>query len=175
MPDQSAEHVLALIDTWPVDHASAAILRGGVVVATRGDAQRSYRLASISKMMTAWAVLVAVEEGVTSLDEAAGPATVRHLLAHASGFGFDGDKPLMAPGRRRIYSNTGIETVARHVADRAGMPFDEYLREAVFAPLGMSSSELRGSPAFSVFSTLDDTNRFVAELMRPTIRRRRDQ
>ena len=169
MPDQSAEHVLALIDTWPVDHASAAILRGGVVVAARGDAQRSYRLASISKMMTSWAVLVAVEEGVTSLDEAAGPATVRHLLAHASGFGFDGDKPLMAPGRRRIYSNTGIETVARHVADRAGMPFDEYLREAVFAPLGMSSSELRGSPAFNVFSTLDDTNRFVAELMRPTL------
>jgi len=120
-------------------------------------------------MMTAWAVLVAVEEGVTGLDEAAGPATVRQLLAHASGFGFDGDKPLMAPGRRRIYSNTGIETVARHVADRAGMPFDEYLREAVFSPLGMNSSELRGSPAYSVFSTLADTCLFIAELMHPSL------
>ena len=120
-------------------------------------------------MMTAWAVLIAVEEGITSLDEPVAPATVRHLLAHASGFGFDGDKPLMAPGRKRIYSNTGIETVARHVTDRSGMPFADYLREAVFVPLGMSGSELRGSAAYNVFSTLDDTAAFVAELMRPRL------
>jgi len=145
------------------------MLRNGEAVASRGDRTASFRLASISKMMTAWAVLIAVEEGITSLDAPVAPATVRHLLAHASGFGFDGDKPLMAPGRKRIYSNTGIETVARHVADRSGMPFADYLREAVFVPLGMSGSELRGSPAYNVFSTLDDTAAFVAELMRPRL------
>jgi CubicO group peptidase (beta-lactamase class C family) len=169
LPDRSAEDVLALIDTWPVPRASAAILREGVVVATRGDANFVYRLASLSKMMTAWAVLIAVEEGITSLDEPVGPATVRHLLAHASGFGFDGDKPLMAPGRRRIYSNTGIETVAQHVAERADMRFADYLRDAVFTPLGMASSELRGSAAYNVFSTIHDTSAFVAELMRPRL------
>lgn len=169
MPERDAAEVLALIDTWPVERAAAAMLRRGEIVATRGDRTSTFRLASISKMMTAWAVLIAVEEGITSLDEPVEPATVRHLLAHASGFGFDGDKPLMAPGRKRIYSNTGIETVARHVADRARMPFADYLREAVFVPLGMTHSELRGSPAFNVFSTLDDTAAFVAELMRPRL------
>ncbi len=169
MPDRTPADVLALIDSWPVERAAAAILRKGEVVATRGDHSSTFRLASISKMMTAWAVLIAVEEGITSLDEPVEPATVRHLLAHASGFGFDGDKPLMAPGRKRIYSNTGIETVARHVAQRAGMDFADYLHEAVFTPLGMSRSELRGSPAYNVFSTLDDTATFVAELMRPRL------
>lgn len=119
--------------------------------------------------MTAWAVLIAVEEGVTTLDEPVEQATVRHLLAHASGFGFDGDKPLMAPGRRRIYSNTGIEVVAQHVADRAGMPFGQYLHEGVFEPLGMNESELRGSPAYSVFSSVHDTALFVSEMMRPRL------
>ena len=45
------------------------------------------------------------------------------------------------PRRRRIYSNTGIELAAATVADAAGMSFDEYLDEAVLAPLGMTSTE----------------------------------
>ncbi len=133
------------------------MLRNGSVVARRGDSSYSYRLASLSKMITAWATLIACEEGVVSLDDEVGPATLRHLLAHAAGFGFDGDTPIMGPGKRRIYSNTGIETVAAHVAGCADMPFDRYLHEAVFEPLGMTSSALRGSAAFAVWSTLDDT------------------
>ena len=48
------------------------------------------------------------------------------------------------PERRRIYSNTGIEMVADAVAAAAGMPFADYVGEAVFVPLGMDSCELRG-------------------------------
>ena len=141
----------------------------GDTVATRGDRKFSYRLASISKMMTAWAVLVAVEEGIVDLDENVGPATLRQLLSHAGGFGFDGDAPIMPPGRRRIYSNTGIELAAAHVARRSDMTFDRYLTEAVLEPLAMDNTALHGSPAHAIWSDLDDTCRFVAELMRPTL------
>ena len=60
-------------------------------------------------------MLVALEEGTVDLDEPAGPpgATLRHLLSHASGLPLDGEEPLAEPGRRRIYSNTGIERRCR--------------------------------------------------------------
>lgn len=142
-----------------------------VVVATHGEVNRVFRLASVSKMLTAWAVLVAVEEGIVSLDEPAGPpgSTLRHLLAHAAGFGFDTEVPITRPERNRIYSNTGIEVAAAHVAERADMHFDDYLREAVFEPLGMTNSVLRGSPAHAVRSTVADLALFARELLRPRL------
>src|SRR5436190_625072 len=114
-----------------------------------------YRLASVTKPMTALACLVAAEEGVVDLDEPAGPpgATIRHLLAHASGLPFEGDGPPIArPGTRRIYSNAGFEVLADAVAERAEMPFADYLRAAVIEPLGLHA-ELRGSPAAGVHAS----------------------
>jgi CubicO group peptidase (beta-lactamase class C family) len=166
---------LAAVDTWPVPDAAAAalVLHPGAepVVVSHGDAHRRYRLASISKPMAAWAALVAVEEGVVGLDDAVGQpgCTLRHLLAHAGGYPFDGAEPISAPGRRRIYSNTGIELAAAHVEAATGFAFAEYLAQAVFEPLGMSASELRGSPAHQVWSTLNDTTRFARELAAPTL------
>ena len=129
------------------------------------------RLASLSKQMAAWAILIAVEEGIVALDQAVDDrgATLRHLLAHAGGYPFDGDAPIAAPERTRIYSNAGIELAATVVADAAAMPFDQYLHEAVFAPLGMTASGLTGSPAHQVRSNLADTARFTGEVMRPTL------
>jgi CubicO group peptidase (beta-lactamase class C family) len=166
---------LQLTRHWPVDHVSAAsiLLDPGTPpsVDTVGDPKHRYRIASISKPLAAWATLVAVEEGLLSLDHPIGQpgCTLRHLLAHAGGYPFDGDEPITAPGRRRIYSNTGIELAAAAVAAAAGMPFDEYLAEAVFEPLGMTDSELRGSPAHQVWSTVDDLVGFAVELARPTL------
>jgi len=163
---------LAAIDRWPAEHAAAGVARAGGVVATHGDTERLYRWASITKLVTALAVLVAAEEGVVDLDEPAGPdgSTVRHLLAHASGLPFDRHGATLArPGTRRIYSNVGFEQVAEHVARAAEMPFDEYLREAVLEPLGMSRSELRGSPAADLWGPLDDLLRLGRELLAPTI------
>ena len=56
------------------------------------------------------------------LDEPAGPpgSTVRHLLAHASGLPFDGPRPISKPGKRRIYSNTGIEVLATFLDGEGG-------------------------------------------------------
>jgi CubicO group peptidase (beta-lactamase class C family) len=94
---------------------------------------------------------------------------MRHLLAHASGLGFDGDEPVAGLARRRIYSNTGIERAAEELAAAAAMPFADYLAEAVLAPLGMSSTELRGSPAHGVHAPLDDIVRFVREMSHPVL------
>ena len=162
---------LDLTAKWPVPQVSAAVLRAGAIVATVGDVERVQRLASISKPMAAWAMLVAVEEGVVELDQPVGqPAcTLRHLLAHAGGYAFDGDEPIARPEATRMYSNTGIELAARAVEAATGIAFAEYLTEAVFAPLTMDSTVLRGSPAHGVHSTLIDTCRFVAEVMRPTL------
>ncbi|MFN8022972.1 MAG: serine hydrolase domain-containing protein [Acidimicrobiales bacterium] len=166
---------LERIDAWPVPHASAAAVvrdrTGQVTVTTHGDPDHPYRLASISKPITAWATLIAVEEGIVTLDDPVGQpgCTLRHLLAHAGGYGFDGDDPLTGVGKRRIYSNTGIELAADHVATAAGMPFADYLAEAIFEPLGMTASQLRGSPAYAIWSTVADLVRFVHEVLQPTL------
>ena len=104
---------LAQIDAWPVEHAAAGVVRGAETW-SHGEADRKFAWASVTKLFTAMAALVAAEEGVLDLDEPAGPpgSTVRHLLAHASGLPFDGPRPISKPGKRRIYSNTGIEVLA---------------------------------------------------------------
>src|SRR5690606_27234508 len=81
------------------------------------------------------------------LEEPAGPegATVRHLLAHASGVAMDSDDTLSAPGRRRIYSNRGMELVADHVAEATGTDFADWLEDTVLLPLGLSTVVLEGS------------------------------
>ena len=162
-----------MIDDWPAPHAAAGVVRADGVFATRGDTERVYRWASITKLVTALAVLVAAEEGVVDLDEPAGPegSTVRHLLAHASGLPFDRHGSTLArrPGTRRIYSNVGFEQVAEHVTQAAEMPFADYLREAVLEPLGMTRSELRGSPAADLWGPLDDLLRLGRELLAPTV------
>jgi CubicO group peptidase (beta-lactamase class C family) len=129
------------------------------------------RIASITKALVAYAVLIAVEEGSLRLHQPAGPpgATVRHLLAHAAGYPFNGRHTLTLPGRRRIYSNTGFEALGATLTERADMPVAQYLGEAVLAPLGMADTELRGSPAHGADSTVADMLTFARELLRPTL------
>ena len=164
---------VVLIETWPVDHAAAAILVDGRTVATHGPVHRFFRLASISKTITAWAVLVAVEEGIVGLDTVVSPdvnaATLRHVLAHAGGYPFDGPEPIVAIEHKRIYSNTGIEVAAQAVAVAADMAFEDYLQLGVLEPLAMSSTELRGSPAHAIWSNVEDVARFMAEVTSPTL------
>ena len=72
---------------------------------------------------------MAIEEGIVTLDLPIGQpgCTLRHLLCHAGGYGFDGAEPISKPERNRIYSNTGIEMAASAVADASGMTFGDYL------------------------------------------------
>lgn len=100
------------------------------------------------------------------------PATLRHLLTHTAGISelrrpsdafrrFFGEKvkvgapmPSLAefyrgglrvdrePGTTFTYNNHGPTTLGQIVEDLSGEPFDRYLREHVFAPLGMTSTDL---------------------------------
>jgi CubicO group peptidase (beta-lactamase class C family) len=160
-----------LVADWPVDHAAAGVTRVDRVLAVASDAEWVAPIASVSKLFAGMAALVAVEEGTIDLEEPAGPegATVRHLLAHASGLPFEGHRPIAPPGRRRIYTNTGIELFAEHLAARAEMPFAEYLRLGVLEPLGMTATELEGSPAYGVRSSVVDLLTFARELLAPTL------
>jgi CubicO group peptidase (beta-lactamase class C family) len=161
---------LEQIDTWGAETAAAAVVGPDGVTASRGTTDRVLRWASVTKLATALAALVAAEEGTVDLDGAAGPAgsTIRHLLAHASGLPFEGDTPIAPPGKRRIYSNTGFEQLADAVAEAAEMPFRDYLRAAVLGPLRMNA-ELVDSPAAGLHGTLADAARLAQELLEPTL------
>lgn len=166
------DEALGPLDGWPVDNAAAAVVASdGTILASHGDTDRPYRLASVTKPLTAYAVLVAIEEGVFALDTPAGPegSTVRHLLAHASGLDMTEDRVRAAPGTRRIYSNRGFDVLADAVLEHSGIAFPTYLDEAVLAPLGMTSSRLQGSAAADAVSTVADLSRFAAELQHPTL------
>ncbi|MGF3055774.1 serine hydrolase domain-containing protein [Microbacterium sp. YY-01] len=172
MTTQQLEAALGRIAEWPVDNAAAAVVAAnGTVLAQYGDTQRRFALASVTKPLSAFAALVAVEEGVCELDDAAGPegSTVRHLLAHASGLDFSEDRVWARPGERRIYSNRGFDVLAHTLHERSGIPFATYMEEALFQPLGMTGSSLDGSAAAAGTSTVSDLARFVAELQQPTV------
>jgi CubicO group peptidase (beta-lactamase class C family) len=161
---------LSRIDSWGARTAAAGVTRAGGELGVHGPRAADLPWASVTKLLTGLALLVAIEEGTVELDGPAGPpgSTLRHLLAHASGLPLDDGPPLMAPGRRRIYSNAGIERAADLVADQAGMPFAGYFHAAVAGPLGLTGS-LEGSPASGYRGSLDDLLVLGRELLAPTL------
>jgi CubicO group peptidase (beta-lactamase class C family) len=162
---------LEQIDSWGALHAAAGVVDAQGELGSHGDVDQVFRWASVTKLLTAVAVLVAAEEGIVDLDDQAGPqgSTVRHLLAHASGLPFEGDEPIARPGARRVYSNTGFEVLGRLVAERAEMPFPDYLRGAVLEPLGLERTGLDGSPASDGFGQAADLFVFARELLAPRL------
>lgn len=162
---------LAAVDEWPVKSVCAAARGADGKWVVHGDASRVYGLASVTKLLSAHAMLVAVEEGVFDLDDELGPpgSTVRHLLSHASGVGFASPKPEREPGERRLYSSAGFDIIADRIADEAGMSFAAYLREATFEPLGMESSALHGSAGHGGEGSTADLMKFADEILDPAV------
>lgn len=163
---------LDALEDWPVAAAAAAVIGPNGVVATHGDTGRVFELASVTKPLVARAAQVAVEEGVLELDTPAGPpgATVRHLLAHASGFAMLTGDVLAKPGTRRIYSNHGFAVLAQAVQRESGIEFAGYLTEAVCHPLGMAGTRLPGGAStagYGATSTVADLAAFAGDLLRP--------
>ena len=158
------------MDGWPAPHAAVAVVGRSGPVASRGELERPFRWASVTKLLTAVGALVALEEGIADLDEPAGPpgSTLRHLLSHASGLPLNEGPPIARPGQRRIYSNSGVQAAAEAIAAAAGMPFAAYLREAVTGPLRLSA-HLEGSPSWGYRGTLGDLCRLAAELLAPSL------
>ena len=159
-----------LLERWPTA-ASVVIVTAHGGVARHGDQHAVIRLASVTKALVAMSTWVAVEEGSAKLDELVGPpgSTLRHLLSHCSGLNFDDAQVITRPGSRRIYSNTGWDLAAAHLAEVTGISTAAYLREAILAPLGIESTELHGSPSKDVFGCCADLERVCAELLHPTL------
>ncbi|ADG99175.1 beta-lactamase [Segniliparus rotundus DSM 44985] len=162
---------LSLLDAWPVDHVAATVIAPSGVVAEHGEVERVFPLASVTKILSGYAALLAVQEGALGLDDPAGPpgSTLRHLLAHASGLPFDSRVPFARPGSRRIYSNAGVEMLAEQVARETGIGFHEYTAEAVFDPLGMRDVSFTGSAAWGAGAHCRDLARFAGELLAPRL------
>lgn len=218
---------------------AGVLVDGGLQVAAAGvrdvaaeqpfDASTVIRIGSVTKTMTAIAVLQLLERGVLDLDDpvskhltsfavagpGAGSLTVRHLLSHTGAvveptgdIGVPQGVPVPTvtdllgpellvtgvPGEAWSYSNAGYATLGQLVADVAGCSYGEYLREHLFVPLGMTSTDVVRSercvgplatgyevafgevsltsyrevvvePAGSVFSTVTDMARYAAALM----------
>jgi CubicO group peptidase (beta-lactamase class C family) len=167
VPPPTPDEVLSQWDGF----VGAAAISGRDVVAAWGDQRAPVRLASVSKLVVALAALVALEEGTLALDDPAGPpgARVEDLLAHSSGLAFDSEQVLAPPRTRRIYSNTGFEHLAAHLADSAQMPWEDYVRDAVVAPLGMTATVVAGSAAKDLVGTVEDLVALSRELLSPTL------
>ncbi len=119
---------------------------------------------------TTTSVMILVEEGRIRLSDRVATfipefgkygkneITVRHLLTHAGGLrpdidmndefhGYDAaieraceEVPVAAPGERFIYSDIDFFLLGDIVKRVGGKPLDQFVRERVFAPLGMRES-----------------------------------
>lgn len=165
-PDDVNE-VLAGVDAWPVDTVAVGVTTATEVVATHGPVDQRFALASVTKPLAAVGVLLAAQAGAIHLDEPAGPpgATIRHLLAHASGLPMSPGGPETEVGRRRVYSNVAFDLLGQVVAERVGTDFSTHLDLEVFEPLGMDATTLDGSPAHAATATVTDLLAFARELL----------
>ncbi len=189
-----------ILNRWPTAGLAVAVLRSGspdflyrrgvadVPTRTPVTLDTVFRIGSITKTMTAIAIMQLWEQQLVDLDAPANdylrsyalvpakstfqPATVRHLLTHTAGvravrrvsdllrpelgWGVRGGRPVplppeyykgglridVEPGTRWAYTNHGFTTLGQIVEDVSGIALERYLRERVFDPLGMASSEL---------------------------------
>jgi CubicO group peptidase (beta-lactamase class C family) len=162
--------VLEAVDGWGARTAAAALIDRDGLVASRGPLDHVLPWASVTKLVTTCVVLVGVQRRMLALDDAAGPpgSTVRHLLAHAGGYGFD-DGVLAVPGRTRIYSNAGFDALGRVLEDAARRPLAELLGEWVLEPLAMTGTRLEGRPSEGLAGPASDLAAFARELLAPMI------
>ncbi|WP_420128524.1 serine hydrolase domain-containing protein [Longimicrobium sp.] len=132
-----------------------------------------FDIGSITKQFTAAAILKLEMEGKVSVNDPVSrwfpdvPAdkqgmTLHHLLTHSSGLQdvFGGDYQVAerdslagvilasrlqwAPGTRYDYSNAGYSLLAMVVEKASGMPYEDYARQKLWAPAGMTRTGYRG-------------------------------
>ncbi|WP_371174546.1 serine hydrolase domain-containing protein [Buchananella felis] len=135
-----------------------------------GEVETTFRWASVSKLLTALGVHLAVDRHLLSLEDSTGVegATVAHLLAHTGGVDLDSSQQLAAPGTRRIYSNFGHEELGRVLAQATGMEAADWLEQEVLIPLGMPATEV-GNTAHGATGPATDLILLARELLTPTL------
>lgn len=168
------EDISDLIAHWPRD-SHIAVTSPTDLLAYAGDLTVVKPVASVTKLFTTYAILIAIERGYVTLDDICDGrgATLGHLLSHSSGLGFSEDTPVSEIAKNRIYSNIGIELAAAHLINNGPTGninnFGDYLHEVVLAPLAMYDTTLEGSAASGLRSSLQDLIKFGRELLAPTL------
>ena len=147
-----------------------------------------FEAASLSKPVFTYGVLKLVEQGKLGLDVplttylpkpfVAGDdrlvkITARIVLSHRTGFpnwpGDDGVSIHFTPGERFSYSGEGYIYLQRVVEKITGEPLNEYMTQAVFTPLGMTSSSYVWRPDFDALTATGyDSDGKPTELVKPT-------
>jgi CubicO group peptidase (beta-lactamase class C family) len=148
-----------------------------------------FEAASLSKPVFAYGVLKLVEQGKVGLDvpltaylpkpfvagdERLAKITARIVLSHRTGFpnwpAGDGSVSIyFTPGQRFSYSGEGYIYLQRVVEQITGKPLNEYMTEAVFTPLGMTSSSYVWRAEFDALTaTGHDSDGKPTELWKPT-------
>ena len=138
-------------------------------------------IASMTKPMTATALMMLVDEGKVKIDDpvenylpefkglkvgaskdeppvpANHPILVREILSHTSGMANLPERPIPGtlalhvqsysesplgaqPGTHFLYSNANINIAGRIVEVVSGMPYERFMQERIFTPLGMSDT-----------------------------------
>ncbi|MCF0062948.1 beta-lactamase family protein [Dyadobacter sp. LJ419] len=149
-----------------------------IATETKASPGSLFRIASMSKSVTAMGILALRKEGKLKLDDPAylyipelkemssltndAPAiTIRHLLTHQAGFPEDnpwGDRQLdtkdeqlielikkgisfsNVPGITYEYSNLGFAMLGKIISNVSGKPYQQYIDEVIFKPLGMDNT-----------------------------------
>lgn len=175
MDTHALEEILAEVDGWEPDSVAVGVTDRDATLATHGATDQRLWLASVTKPLSAYGVLLAAAEGHLNLDEPVEvpgtleEVTVRHLLAHAGGLAATPGGNHRPPEERRIYADWGYGVLGELVEERVGLPFAEHLAIEVFEPLAMGSTTLEGAPGHGARGTVDDLLRFARELLAPTL------
>ena len=174
--DSTALHdVLTEVQGWEPETVAVGVTDRTATVATNGPLDRRLWLASVTKPLSAYGVLLAAADGYLRLDEPVEvpgtfeEVTVRHLLAHAGGLAATPGGNHRAPAQRRIYADWGYGVLSELVEQRVGLPFADHLAIEVFEPLGMARTTLEGAAGHGGRGTVGDLLRFARELLAPTL------
>ena len=112
-------------------------------------------LASLTKSITAIAVIQLAEKGLLKLDDQVryhglriskknlGQITVRHLLQHTSGIPYNHRSPSYSPGNHFQYSSGNYEHLYTLIQKVSGLSYKEYVQRYILNPLEMYDTKMR--------------------------------
>jgi CubicO group peptidase (beta-lactamase class C family) len=194
--DKVDEYVRQEMSHQHIPAVSIAVIKDGKIVKSAAyglanvelnvpaTVRTEFAIASMTKSITASAVMLLVQDGKLSLDDPVSryidsvpdswrSITIRHLLTHTSGIKdhysdypifprvkldrkleyndhdylkSHFDEPLnFKPGEYGAYSGSNFALLGMIISRVTGHPYQEFFRQRIFTPLGMTSTHLLGT------------------------------